>query len=201
MRAITSIGQVGIKTPSGEYLLTPSLAAIASLKEPVDLYTDLLSQDTPHEYRMEVAHQVILACSSDRSISKWLGLQLVGKPRVRKGVVIKTYGDVYIDDIHAVAIAESLLFHGMVGKIERRASTAAETDYTDTFNPVEWVAAVVAHLGLSEADAWGMTMTSVLAILKTKFPPSEKQKALDNLQDNKAAHDEWYRSIYGPDAI
>ncbi len=31
---ITDIGQVGISTPSGQYTLTPSLAAIASMTDP-----------------------------------------------------------------------------------------------------------------------------------------------------------------------
>lgn len=197
MRVITAIGHAGIKTPSGEYKLIPTLAAIATLDNPVQMYSDLTALDTPHEERVEIAHAVIMACSNDSSIARWLGQREVSKPRMRKGVITRTYSSVYIDAAHSVAIAEQLLFHGMVGKIERRAASISESDYTNTFDPLEWVSAVVAHLGLSEADAWNMTMTSILSALKTKFPPTEKQKALEKFQDEKADFDEWYKSIYG----
>lgn len=195
---ITDIGQVGISTPNGQYTLTPSLAAIASMKDPVEMYTDLTAQDTPHEWRVQVAHEVITACSNDKSIKQYLGCQRKEKPRLRKGVLYTTYNSNYIDDVHAVCIAESLLYHGMVGKVEHK-TAPSEDSYTSKFNPLEWMASVVAHLGISERDAWQMTMTSVLTALKTKFPPSEKEKARQNFTpEAKAAHDEWYASIYGP---
>lgn len=197
MSVITAIGHVGIKTPNGEYKLVPSLAAIASLNNPAQMYNDLVSPKTEHERRMEIAHKIILACSNDKALKKYLGRQLACKPRMRRGVITKTYTNVYVDDIHAFAIAEQLLYHGMVGKVKRRASSVKESDYTNTFDPLEWVAAVVAHLGLSEADAWNMTMTSILAALKTKFPPTEKEKALERFEDEKEAFDEWYKSIHG----
>lgn len=195
---ITSIGQVGIKTPDTHYILTPSLAAIASLDEPTDLYLDLVAPDTPDAYRVQVAHDVITACSNDKSITRYLGMQRRGKPRMRNGVVTTQYTSAYVDDLHAVAIAESLLFHGMVGKVEHKAPPSGDA-YTNKFNPLEWVCTIVAHLGLSERDAWGMTMTSALNMLKTKYPPSEKEQARAKYTpEAKAAHDEWYASIYGP---
>ncbi len=195
---ITDIGQVGISTPSGQYILTPTLAAIASLKDAVDLYLDISDPSTPHAWRVECAHRVIIACSNDKSISQFLGMQVQGKPRLRRGVLVKNYSPVFIDDIHAVCIAESLLYHGMVGHVEHKAPPSGEA-YSSTFDPMTWVSAVVAHLGLSERDAWNMTMTSVLNAMKTKYPPSEKEKAKANFTpETKAAHDEWYASIYGP---
>ena len=195
---ITAIGQVGISTPSGQYTLTPSLAAIASMTDPVEMYSDLTSTDTPHEWRVQVAHDVIMACTDDKSINQYLGMRQIGKPRLRKGVVVRKYSSVYVTDAHAVIIAENLLFHGMIGKIEHK-TTPSVSDYTATFKPIEWMAAVVAHLGITERDAWQMTMTSILSALKTKFPPSEKEKARANFTpESKAEHDEWYASIYGP---
>lgn len=195
---ITDIGQVGISTPNGQYKLTPSLAAIASLSNPVELYAELVSPETPHEWRVQVAHDVIIACSDNKDIRQHLGLRRKGKPRLRKGVLYTTYSSNYVDDTHAVCIAESLLYHGMVGKVEHK-SAPSEDSYTNEFKPVEWMASAVAHLGVSEADAWQMTMTSLLTALKTKFPPSEKEKARANhTPEAKAAHDEWYASIYGP---
>ena len=195
---ITAIGQVGIDTPTKKYILTPTLSAIASLDDPVETYLDLADNNTSHEWRVQCAHNVILACSDDKSISQYLGLQVVGKPRLRRGVVVRRYNEHYIDDVHAVCIAESLLYHGMVGKVEYKAPVSSDA-YSNEFNPLQWVSAVVAHLGLSERDAWGMTMTSILNAMKTKYPPSEKEVALAKYTpESKAAHDEWYASIYGP---
>ena len=194
---ITAIGQVGIDTPTKKYILTPTLAAIASLDDPVETYLDLADNNTSHEWRVQCAHNVILACSDDKSINQYLGLQIIGKPRLRRGVVVRQYNEHYIDDVHAVCIAESLLYHGMVGKVEYKAPVSSDA-YSNEFNPLQWVSAVVAHLGLSERDAWGMTMTSILNTMKTKYPPSEKEVALAKYTpESKAAHDEWYASIYG----
>lgn len=193
---ITSIGQVAIGTPDKRFILTPSLAAIASLANPVEMYSDLLSPETSHEWRVEVAHAVLVACSDDKSIKDWLGLKLASKPRLRKGVLIKVYRDVYVDDLHAVVIAESLLFHGMIGKIEHK-KEPADSAYSNHFEPLEWVSSIIAHLGVSEHDAWQMTMTSVLSALKTKFPPSKEEKQINEIDENKVEFDSWYESIYG----
>lgn len=193
---ITDIGQVGINTPSGRFILTPSLAAIASLEDPAEMYSDLTHPETPHQWRIETAHRVILACSPDKSIAQFLGRRKIGKPRVRRGVKTTRYATAYVDDIHAIAIADNLMFHGMIGKVETTVKPK-ESDFTSTFKPIEWMAAAVAHLGVTEQSAWQMTMTSILNALKTKFPPSEKEKARDSYDDDKAAHDEWYASIYG----
>ena len=198
---ITSIGQVGITTASKRFILTPSLAAIASLTDPVDLYLDLASTDTPHQYRVELAHQVLMACCPDKSLAQHLGMQPVGKPRMRGGVISRSYRSDYVDDVHAVCIAESLLFHGMVGKVEHATPPSGDA-YSSSFDPLQWVASGMAHLGLSEKDVWGMTMTSLLNALKVKYPPSEKeQQRAAYTPEAKAEHDAWYESIYGPKVI
>ena len=198
---ITSIGQVGITTADTTYILTPSLAAIASLTDPVDLYLDLSSTDTPHAYRVELAHRVLLACCPDKSLAQHLGMRPVGKPRMRGGVISRRYRSDYIDDVHAICIAESLLFHGMVGKVDHVAPPSGDA-YSSTFDPLQWVASGMAHLGLSEKDVWGMTMTSLLNALKVKYPPSEKeQRRAAYTPEAKAEHDAWYESIYGPKVI
>ena len=201
MPIITSIGHVGIKTPVAHFKLIPSLARIATLTAPTEIYTSLIHPDTDRESRLNAAYSVILACTNDDRIKPFLGRQMIGKPRMRNGIVTKTYSDVFVSDVHAVAIAESLLFHGMIGEVKVRPQADTESSYTNVFDPLEWVAALVAHLGISEKSAWSMTMTSALSALKAKFPPSEKQKMIDNIDKDKAAHDEWYRSIYGPNSI
>lgn len=194
--AITDTGQIGIKTPSGYFTLTPSLQNIASLIDPVECYKDLCDPNQPPEWRFDVASRVILACSDSPDIQMYLGMQPVAKPRIRNGVKTTVYRDSYIPKHHAVILAESLLHHGMVGQIEALPATK-DSDYTTEFKPLQWVAAVVAHLGISERDAWQMTMTSILHAMRVKYPPSEKQKALATMDQDKKEFDDWYQSIYG----
>lgn len=193
---ITDIGQIGIKTPSGFFTLTPSLRNIASLENPTESYKDICDPNQHIDWRFEVACKVMLACSDSPDLAKYLGMQPLEKPRIRKGVKTTRYQPSYVPARHCIIFAEHLLFHGMVGKIDNLLLTK-ESDYTDEFKPLSWVAAVVAHLGIPEREAWQMTMTSILHAMRVKYPPSEKQKALATLEEDKKQFDDWYQSIYG----
>lgn len=193
---VTSVGQAAIKVLGKEYILTPSLAAMSEIENPLEVHQILNKPEHDFNERLELAHHVILTCSNDKGIKQYLGRQQIGKPKIRNGVKTTNYTTVYIDDIHAICIAQDLMFHGIIGKVVIKRATK-ESDYSNEFNAVEWMAAVVSHLEVSETEAWKMTMTSILAALKTKFPPSEKEKALLEYEQEKAAFDEWYNSIYG----
>lgn len=193
---ITNIGQVAIKTPSRTFILTPSLASISKLKNPIETYTILNTLEQATSELLQAAYDVLLACSDSDEIKKYFGRQLIGKPVIRGNKITKKYTDVFIDEIHAVCIARSLIHHGMVGDVKTD-RPAKESDYSSEFDPLDWVSAIIAHLNMSERDAWQMTMTSILAALKVKFPPSEKEIAAQKAIEEKAAFDEWYKSIYG----
>ena len=193
---ITNIGQVAIKTPSRTFILTPSLASISKLKNPIETYTILNTLEQATSELLQSAYDVLLACSDSDEIKKYFGRQLIGKPVVRGNKITKKYTDVFIDEIHAVCIARSLIHHGMVGDVKTD-RPSKESDYSSEFDPLDWVSAIIAHLNMSERDAWQMTMTSILAALKVKFPPSEKEIAAQKAIEEKAAFDEWYKSIYG----
>lgn len=193
---ITKIGQAAIKTPSGTFILKPSLAAMANLANPVETYKILHDPNADPAGILQAAYDVLLACSDNPEIKQYFGRQQVGKPRIRGNKKTTTYTDVFIDDIHAICIAQNLMFHGMVGKV-KMTRVPKESDYSADFDPVEWMAAVIAHLEISESEAWQMSMTSILAALKTKFPPTEKEKAQAKALEEKAEFKEWYESIYG----
>ena len=56
---------------------------------------------------------------------------------------------------------------------------------------LEFVYSAVAHLGLSESEAWNMTMTGYRAAVRAKTPPEarNKQKRPNVLLDKKAYDD------------
>lgn len=193
---ITQIGQVEIKTPTKTFKLTPSLAAMSRLKNPIETFTVLNSGEYVTPELLQSAYDVLLACSDSDEIKKYFGRQLVGKPVIRSNKITKKYTDVFIDDIHAVCIARSLIHHGMVGDVKTDRPPKND-DYTDEFDALQWVAAIVAHLNITESDAWNMTMTSILASLKVKFPPTEKELAMKKMLEEQDQIKAWHESIYG----
>ncbi|HAL6144581.1 TPA: hypothetical protein RUT62_000890 [Escherichia coli] len=95
-----------------------------------------------------------------------------------------------LDDV--VTLARHCMLHGLIGdgpeedKVEDR-----EGEYTPTFDVLTFVYSAVAHLGLSENEAWSMTMTGYRAAVRAKAPPEEqKAKGKPFAQLNKDAYDE-----------
>nr|WP_220125272.1 DUF6246 family protein [Pseudomonas aeruginosa] len=61
----------------------------------------------------------------------------------------------------------------------------------------EYVATAIAHLGLSEREAWSMTMTGLIGALRAKYPPTESN-APGARAPTAAEHDatmEWFDKI------
>ena len=80
-----------------------------------------------------------------------------------------------------VAIAKTLVRHGVLGDAAPTETIedvrpAEKDDYLSEFHAVSYASAAVAHLGMSELQAWNMTMTGFIAAMRAKFPPSEKDK-------------------------
>ncbi|MNY43613.1 hypothetical protein D3C86_1785870 [compost metagenome] len=115
-------------------------------------------------YRQAVfwaAYDVISACASE-DISDVIGTT---------GERLNSYrpGAMPMDDF--LPIARSLLKHGIVGAVKIESS--GKGDYSDEFNARDHVATAVAHLGVSEAEAWNMTMTSFVGAMRAKYPPTK----------------------------
>lgn len=194
---ITSIGQVGIKTPAKKYTLTPSLAAIATLNNPVEIYSKVTGDNTDPEERLAAIHSVLLACSDCDTIQDYLGQAVTDEWEDSAGRTVRQYRANYIDDVTAACLAESLLFHGMVGKVQFR-KRVKSSDKGPEFDPLQWMALAVARLEIPERDAWAMTMTSIMAAMRAKFPPDEKEAALEDFTDeSQDEFKKWYASIYG----
>lgn len=90
-----------------------------------------------------------------------------------------------------VHLARSLMRHGIIGvKPAGRAIAKPKEEYVPEFNAREFVAQAIAHLGLSSADAWHLTMTEFSAAMQSKFgkpdtlpPPEEHDEAMARLAE------------------
>lgn len=91
-----------------------------------------------------------------------------------------------------ITLAQHCMYHGLIGDSpEEDAGAIREGEYKPTFDVLEFVYSAVAHLGLSESEAWGMTMTGYRAAVRAKMPPEarNKQKRPNVLLDKKAYDD------------
>ncbi|HAU6533224.1 TPA: hypothetical protein JEK82_003786, partial [Salmonella enterica] len=72
--------------------------------------------------------------------------------------------------------ARHLILHGVMGDQPPEEFEGKKGEYSDKFDVRSFVYTAVAHLGMSESDAWNMTMTSFRAAMNAKFPQKEKAK-------------------------
>ena len=128
----------------------------------------------------------ILKCCSDDETGPLLGecwFTPSGKLRLKPGIMP-------VDDV--ITLAQHCMYHGLIGDgPEEVASDRQEGEYKPTFDILEFVYSAVAHLGLSESEAWNMTMTGYRAAVRAKTPPEarSKQKRPNVLLDKKAYDD------------
>lgn len=165
---LTEIGEVGVHLGDQTYVLRPSLYAMSQLGEPsgiVEIYASLMSEpvtlrDRREQFRNALA--VVHACS-DTDLS-----DVFGYINERMKYVVKKAS---MNDV--LVLGRHLIQHGITGvlpPLPRRHDDDGE--YSDEFNARDHVATAVAHLGMSERDAWNMTMTSLVGALRSKYPPA-----------------------------
>lgn len=169
MRIFTESGEIGVYHNERAVKLRPSLYAMSQLGEPEELVL-LLATVMCEAPDFINALSVIYACTDD-DVSDLFGYIDENLQYVRGAAHIQ----------HIVPLARCLLRHGMIGvSTEPARPPSKEPEYTTSFSARDHVAMAMAHLGMSEAEAWDMTMTSLVSALKSKFPP------LDNEPGSKA---------------
>lgn len=174
MRALTAIGEVGIETGGRSYLLRPSLFSMSQIGSPADIIeaTALLLAPEPgpenpfilkrfRKERFEWALTVMYSCAGEQDLGDLIGGMVPGRGRIN-------YSPGAMPPHSIVAIAQGLIRHGILGDVENDSEPGGET--MSEFHAQEYVSAAIAHLGLSESDAWNMTMTSFVNVMKSKFP-------------------------------
>lgn len=175
------------------HILRPSLYAMSRIGSPayiVEVCAVLLTGGLTGKAALiqkGYAIDVLTACC-DNDISEITGYYEYGDNFVQR----------LMDDTAIITLARCLIQHGVIGvnKVIPK-SIDAEDDYVQEFDAKAHVAAAIAHLGMSEKDAWNMTMTGLVEALRSKFPPSAKDSPGQNAP-SKADHEaamEWFDAI------
>ena len=129
---------------------------------------------------MATAYDVLMACC-DEDVSP-----LLGHMGSKWGSFVP--GAMPTQDM--VHIARALMRHGIIGlKPEGRLTAKPKEEYVPEFKPREFVAQAIAHLGLSSAEAWNLTMTEFSGAMQSKFgkpetlPIEEHDEAMSRLAE------------------
>lgn len=91
---------------------------------------------------------------------------------------------------HVVILAQALAWHGITGAQEPRPGAK----YSKTFDASEYAAMAVAHLGMSEREAWDMTMTGLLAAMRAKFPDAHGTTEAPTAEQHDATM-KWFEKV------
>lgn len=183
-KPITSIGELGVSAGDRDWLFRPSLSAMDSLGSPseiVEKFAVLFSSPKinpiwPVEsYRawerevMATAYDVLLACCEEDATP------LLGHMGTRWGSFVM--GIMPASDM--VHLARSLMRHGVIGLAPEGLPAKPVEEFTPEFKARDFVSQAVAHLGMSTAEAWNLTMTEFSGAMQSKFGKPETLPSLD----------------------
>lgn len=165
MRALTAIGEIGITAKSRDFLFRPSLYAMSLLDDPVKSFADIHSpvNDRNSANKRFLAAIEIMQVCCEQDITELIGQTGSRPDRWMPGL---------INHKICVMLASSLIRNGIVGpEAEEENLDAPPKKYSEKFDPANIVALAIAHLGMSEQDAWNMTVTGFVMAMRAKFPP------------------------------
>lgn len=212
MRVITAIGEQGLQHPDGTgVVLRPSMYAMTRLGEPEDIVAKFVTLHAPaplakssegdsigviaainaeNKRRMRdhwremlfLSWEVLNACADDADL-----VPFIGEPGTRYASY--RFGPVPMEVM--VELARSLMQHGTIGPIKhiKPADPDAPKNpdkYVPGFDALLFVSKATAVLGMSEAEAWAMTMTSFAAAWEAKFGENKQERHSQEHDDTMA---------------
>ncbi|EMM0110664.1 DUF6246 family protein [Providencia rettgeri] len=199
MQVLTDVGQFTAVVDGKSYCFTPSFSAMArlakdSLTRLTDVFVTIHGGKFPKINNPDIAKQVepvcfarmAMACKEvmevccNENISNLIGSLSIN----RKGWLSYRAGYIELEDI--IKLARHLMRHGIMGDQKPDEDEEPQGKFTNEFDPRVYVYLAVAHLGISEQEAWGMTMTGFRAAMEAKFPRSEKDKIPSNKRYEEA---------------
>jgi len=190
---LTESGEIGVHVNDRVYVLRPSLYAMTQLGDPraiVETYAEIMAyQHTPalKWTQFKLALSVLHVCGQDDLTDVFGYVNEQGK-------YVKKLAE--FDDV--VVLAQSLMRHGVVGAQKPLPSSAERGQtYAEAFDAAEYVSSAIAHLGMTEREAWESTMTSLAGAFRAKFPPTESDApgAKAPTREEHEATEAWFDEV------
>jgi len=144
------------------YQFSPSFSHIDRIGSPEDIveaYSHLYSLSAKTAVRTAM---LVMNCCCDDEPEQLIGY--LDNDLARVG------GEMPITEM--MIIARHLMQHGIVGLATAKESTG---QYSPRFDASEYVDSAVIHFGLSQVEAWALTMTQFCRMLDMKFPQIKEQ--------------------------
>ena len=157
------------------------MAMLASSTRILLLYEMIHSPKVPFWLRLDIAREILLACSSERGIDKHLIKCRNQKPHLSNKKISMN---------DQIVVAAALMRHGVAGvnRPEYEGSEKASGKRIEEFDVNKIVANAMIHFNLSESDALDLTMTKFCYLLASKFPvDTDKKQVVPSLDAHKEA--------------
>lgn len=170
---LKEIGEIGVHIDDETFILRPSFYAMSKIgtpKEIVETYAVVMAEIENPKVKWQQFQDALFVAHAccELDLDDVLGYFNQSGKFVKKKV----------DPEDMLILARCLLKHGITGSqkpLPRKESD--EPEYLTEFNASENVALAMAHIGCTESDAWKMTMTSLVAAMRAKFPSQKEDKA------------------------
>jgi len=148
-----------------EYVFSPTFANIDKIGTPEDVvrvYGELFSNSPIICLRSVML--VLICCSGDDAV------EIVGSLDANLSRV-----DGVMPVTEMIIIARHLMKHGIVGTAK---PSEGGGKYSETFDASEYVDAAIIHFGISQVEAWSLTMSQFTRMLEMKFPSQKKPEKI-----------------------
>lgn len=205
MGALVHIGEVGVHHAGGSLILRPSLLAMSRLGTPAEIVSTVSvvlgqglnchpgARKLAHKQQLRAALEVWQACAPEEADLDWL----TGYFSPRGGWVMGRS-----DPADVLTVAQSLVLHGVMADPEPPTDeepAPRDSDYSPNFDCRKNAALAMAHLSLSEGEAWNMTMTGLRLALEAKYPkPASSAEQSAQRAPSESEYDatmEWFDKV------
>ncbi len=190
---LTEIGEIGVHHNGKTFVLRPSLYAMSKIGSPKEIlrtyaFIMLESKDKKTRWKQFKEALAVVNCCSEEDLSDVFGYLNDNLKYVKKAAEFR-------DVLH---LARSLLKHGITGTQKPlKKKEPDQSDYLTEFNAGDHVALAIAHLGMSETEAWNLTMTSLVGAMRAKYPEPESKEpgAKAPTKEQHEATMEWFEKV------
>lgn len=180
---ITDIGQFAIHINDATFIFTPSFLNMTKIGTPSEIVKTFsiifgAEDSVSEQFFIDLVDKVLTACcESDCSV-------ITGYLEGNENKLVTVDGLTIHD---RVILAQHLLKHGLIGESQLK-KKSDNADYSDEFHAKKFVYMAVAHLGMSEVDAWNMSMTAFQEAMEAKFPTNDKEIISQDDYDSAMAY-------------